>query len=210
MTSTFTGGSAFRARLYDRICALEEKRGLLGWRRQLVGGLTGDVVELGAGTGLNFSHYPADARVLASDRDPVMLARAIERGRDAAADVTLFVADAQGRIPLKDDSTDLVVTGLVMCSIPKPAVALEEVARLLRPGGTFRFMEHVRAPDGSFRGRFQDAVNPVWRRISGGCNCNRRTVETVEGAGFEVKSLQPFKLGPSHVAPHVLVEAVLR
>jgi SAM-dependent methyltransferase len=139
-----------------------------------------------------------------------MLARAIERGRDATADVTLFVADAQGRVPLKNDSTDLVVTGLVMCSIPKPALALEEVARILRPGGTFRFMEHVRGPDGTFRGKFQDAVNPLWRRISGGCNCNRRTVETVEGAGFEVRSLQPFKLGPSHVAPHVLVEAVLR
>ena len=210
MTSTFTGGSAFRARLYDRICSFEEKRGLLGWRRQLVGGLSGDVVELGAGTGLNLVHYPADAHVLASDRDPVMLARAIERGRDAAAEVTLFVADAQGRIPLKDDSTDLVVSGLVMCSIPKPEVALEEVARILRPGGTFRFMEHVRAADGTFRGRFQDAINPVWRRISGGCNCNRRTVETVEGAGFEIRAHQPFKLGPSHVAPHVLVEAVLR
>ena len=210
MTSTFTGGSAFRARLYDRICVLEEKRGLLGWRRQLVGGLSGDVIELGAGTGLNLAHYPADARVFASDRDPVMLERAIDRGRDAAADVSLFVADAQGRIPLSDHSVSLVVSGLVMCSIPKPAVALEEIARILRPGGTFRFMEHVRAAEGSFRGKFQDAVNPLWRRISGGCNCNRRTVSVVEGAGFEVRSLQPFKLGPSHVAPHVLVEAVLR
>ena len=210
MTSTFTGGSAFRARLYDRICSFEEKRGLLGWRRQLVGGLTGDVVELGAGTGRNFAHYPAGTHVLASDRDPAMLSRAIERGRDAAADVTLFVADAQGRIPLRDDSADLVLTGLVFCSIPKPAVALDEVARILKPGGTFRFMEHVRADEGTFRGRFQDAVNPVWRRISGGCNCNRRTVATVEGAGFGVRTLQPFKLGPSHVAPHVLVEAVLR
>jgi SAM-dependent methyltransferase len=196
--------------MYDAICALEEKRGLLGWRRQLVGGLSGDVVELGAGTGLNFPHYAAGARVFASDRDTAMLSRAIDRGREATAEVSLFVADAQGRIPLKSDSVDLVVTSLVFCSTPDPAVALAEVARILRPGGTFRFMEHVRAAEGTFRGRFQDAVNPVWRRISGGCNCNRWTVATVEGAGFEVKSLQPFKLGPSHVAPHVLVEAVLR
>ena len=196
--------------MYDRICALEEKRGLLGWRRQLVGGLSGDVVEFGAGTGLNFAHYPADARVYASDRDPVMLARAIDRAREAVADVSLFVADAQGRIPLKDDSADLIVSGLVMCSIPEPALAVTEVARILKPGGTFRFMEHVRAADGTFRGKFQDIVNPLWLKISGGCNCNRRTVETVEGAGFEIKSMMPFKLGPSHVAPHVLVEAVLR
>jgi SAM-dependent methyltransferase len=210
MTSTFTGGSARRARLYDRICALEEKRGLLGWRRQLVGGLTGDVVEFGAGTGLNFAHYPSDVRVLASDRDPVMLARAIDRAREAKANVTLFVADAQGRIPLKDASADLIVSGLVMCSIPEPAVAVQEVARILKPGGTFRFMEHVRAGDGTFRGKFQDVINPLWLKISGGCNCNRRTVDVVEGAGFEVTSAMDFKLGPPHVAPHVLVEAVLR
>jgi ubiquinone/menaquinone biosynthesis C-methylase UbiE len=210
MTSTFTGGRAFRARLYDRICSFEEKRGLLGWRRQLVGGLSGDVVELGAGTGLNFAHYPPDAHVLASDRDMAMLERAIGRAKDASAHVTVFVADAQGRIPLKDDSVDLVVHSLVLCSTPKPDLALAEIARILRPGGTFRFMEHVRAGEGTFRGRFQDAVNPVWRRVSGGCNCNRRTVETVEAAGFEVRSMQPFKLGPPHVAPHVLVEAVLR
>ncbi|MGH2755282.1 MAG: class I SAM-dependent methyltransferase [Actinomycetota bacterium] len=210
MSSTFTGGSSFRARVYDRICSLEEKKGLLGWRRQLVGGLSGEVVEIGAGTGLNFRHYPADAVVFASDRDPVMLGRAIGRGDEAGASVHIFVADAQGRIPLRDDSADQVVSGLMLCSVPKQGVVLAEVARILRPGGRFRFMEHVRDRDGSFRGRFQDALNPVWRRVSGGCNCNRRTVAEVERAGFEIDSLQTFKLGPPHVAPHVLVEAVLR
>ena len=210
MTSTFTGGSSFRARLYDCICSFEEKRGLLGWRRQLVGGLSGEIVEIGAGTGLNFRHYPADAVVLASDRDPVMLGRAIARGDEAAAEVHIFVANAQGRIPLRDDSADQVVSGLMLCSVPKQALVLAEVARILRPGGRFRFMEHVRDRDGSLRAGFQDAFNPVWRRMSGGCNCNRRTVAEVEHAGFEIRSLQPFKLGPPHIKPHVLVEAVLR
>ena len=199
---------SLHARIYDVVSRFEERRGLLEWRRALVGELTGEVLELGVGTGRNLRHYPAGARVIASDRDPVMLSRAIPRAERAAAKVRLLVADAM-RLPFPDSSADVVVIGLMLCSVPHPQKALAEVARVLRPGGSLRVVEHVRDRDGSVRARVQDAVNPVWRVVSGGCNCNRDTVRSVEEAGFELRRHYEFPIGRSHVAPHVMVDAGL-
>lgn len=207
MGKTFTGGRDFSARIYDVVCGWSERHGLLEARSDLVGGLSGDVVEIGAGTGLNFEHYPTDARVWASDYDPVMLRRAVVRARDARADVSVFVADAM-RLPLADTSVDTIVIGLMLCTVPRPDAVFSEATRVLRPGGRIRFVEHVRAADGSFLARVQDVVNPVWRRISGGCNANRRTVEAMEAAGLTITELRPFRIGRTHVSPHVLGEAV--
>jgi ubiquinone/menaquinone biosynthesis C-methylase UbiE len=207
MASTFTRGNPLHARVYDVICGWCERRGLLEWRQKLVGDLSGNIVELGAGTGLNFPHYPASARVKASDYDAVMLARAVPRARDAAADVELFVADAT-RLPFADESIDVLVWGLMLCSVPDPDAGVAEMRRVLKPGGRVRFVEHVRDEPGSRRAKVQDAVNPAWRLFSGGCNCNRRTVELVEASGFEVREIERGLVGRSHLAPHALVEAV--
>jgi ubiquinone/menaquinone biosynthesis C-methylase UbiE len=205
MAKTFTGGRDFSARVYDVLCGWSERHGLLEWRQRLVGDLTGDVVEIGAGTGRNFSHYPAGAHVLASDYDPVMLGRAVPRAREAAADVSLFLADAM-RLPVGDQSVDTLVIGLMLCSVPKPLATFEEVKRVLRPEGRVRFMEHVRGPDGSFMGRVQDFVNPAWKTISGGCHANRRTVRWMQETGFEVTEMNEFRIGHTHVSPHVMGE----
>jgi ubiquinone/menaquinone biosynthesis C-methylase UbiE len=206
MASTFTRGMSLHAQVYDLVCGHMESIGLLEWRKALVGDLTGTAVELGCGTGKNLPHYPAGATVYASDYDPVMLSRAVERAGESAADVHLFVADAM-RLPLADASVDTVVVGLMFCSVPEPDQALHEVRRVLRPGGALRLVEHVRDSEGTLRARIQDTVNPVWKLISGGCNANRRTAEKVEELGFEVDSLRRFQLGHSHLAPHVMVEA---
>jgi ubiquinone/menaquinone biosynthesis C-methylase UbiE len=179
---------------------------LLDLRRELVGDLAGRVVELGAGTGLNLPHYPRGAEVLASDLDPVMLRRAVPRARAAAADVTLFVADAQ-RLPLADESVDTLVCGLLLCSVPDPDAAVQEFRRVLKPDGRLRVVEHVRDEEGSRRAKIQDLVNPAWRFFSGGCNCNRRTAERIEGADFTIAELERSKVGWTHLAPHVLLEA---
>src|SRR5687768_17903235 len=108
MSSTFTRGQSQHARVYDVICGWQERAGLLEWRRTLVSDLDGEIVELGAGTGRNFEFYPPEARVFASDYDPVMLERAKGRAEGARAEVQLFLADAQ-RLPFPSDSVDTVV-----------------------------------------------------------------------------------------------------
>jgi ubiquinone/menaquinone biosynthesis C-methylase UbiE len=209
MGSTFTRGLGLHARLYDAVCGWEERHGLLEWRKALVGDLDGEVVEIGAGTGLNLMHYPPGARVIASDYDPVMLNRAIPRAASASADVTLLIADAMA-LPFPDASAEVVVIGLMLCSVPKPDVALAEVRRILAPGGRLRVVEHVRAPEGTRKAGMQDRVNPAWRFISGGCNANRRTLESIERAGFTIAEVRDFELGLPHLKPHILAEATLR
>jgi ubiquinone/menaquinone biosynthesis C-methylase UbiE len=204
--STFSKGSPLRVRFYDRMMTRFDRKGLGDWRDRLVGDLTGTVVELGAGTGADLSHYRPDAYVLASDRDPLMLAKAVDRARDSTAPVSLFVADAM-RLPFLDSSVDAVVIALMLCSVPDQARALAEVRRVLKPGGRFRCVEHVRDEEGSKNARFQDRWNPIYTRLSGGCNWNRRTLDGIERAGFELSKVTSFRFGPRPTAPHILVEA---
>jgi ubiquinone/menaquinone biosynthesis C-methylase UbiE len=207
MTSTFTDGSSRHAEIYDRVAGWQERAGFLEWRQKLVADLTGDIVELGAGTGRNFSFYPSETRVFASDFDPVMLERAKGRATLATAEVHLFLADAQ-KLPFASRSIDTLVIGLMLCSVPKPRQALAEARRVLKPGGRLRFVEHVRDPRGGLLARSQDVVNPAWRKISGGCNMNRRTPEVVEAAGFVLSSEDAFRSGVLPLlAPHILAEA---
>ena len=208
MSSTFTRGNPLHARIYDAISGLQEKHGLLEWRRRLVGDLSGDVLEIGSGTGRNFAHYPVDATVYATEFDPVMFAAALPRAEGAGAGVVPLLADGM-RLPFADGAFDVVVIGLALCSIPDPIAAVGEIRRVLKPGGRFRFLEHVRATPGSKRARMQDRVNPFWRAFSGGCNCNRRSADLVANSGLDLTMLVGFELGPPHVKPHVFGEARL-
>jgi ubiquinone/menaquinone biosynthesis C-methylase UbiE len=206
--STFSKGSPLRVRFYDRMMRGFDRKGFADWRDRLVGDLHGTVVELGAGTGANFSHYPATSHVLASDRDELMLTRAKGRAADTAATVSLSVTDVM-RLPFPDASVDAVVIALMLCSVPDQQRALAEVRRVLKPGGRFRCVEHVRDEEGSRNARFQDRWNPIYTRLSGGCNWNRRTLDGIVAAGFDVKEATSFRIGPRPTAPHILVEATL-
>ena len=176
------------AAFWDWASAHEPKKSL-EMRKEIVGGATGRVLEIGCGTGASFAHYSADAQVVATEPDDEMLKRAEKhREEKGLANVELRRAAAQD-LPFEDASFDTIVSCLVFCHVSEDApVALAGIKRLLKPGGTFRFMEHVRNDDSRFGGRFQDIVNPLWKRMLGaGCNCNRRTHQAIEDAGFEIE-----------------------
>jgi ubiquinone/menaquinone biosynthesis C-methylase UbiE len=173
-------------------------------RRRLVGEAAGEVLEVGAGTGLNFPRYERARRVVACEPDEAMRARARRRARRARVPVALVAGDA-GRLPFADASFDTVVFSLVLCSVPRPEEALAEARRVLRPGGEARFYEHVRSERPGLA-RWQDLLARPWRTVNRGCTPNRETVGAVERAGFRVVELERFELPgvPPIVRPHVL------
>lgn len=166
--------------LYDAFMALVEARGFGRWRRWLVDGAEGRVLDVGTGTGRNLPLYGNGTEVVALEPDLGMLKAA--RGRSNGAH--LVVGDAQA-LPFVDDSFDTAVSGLVFCSVPDPQAGLREVRRVLRNKGMLRMLEHVRS-EWRWFARVQDLVQPVYTAIAGGCHPNRRTEETVRAAGFEI------------------------
>jgi ubiquinone/menaquinone biosynthesis C-methylase UbiE len=188
---------------YDRWMARLDRKGGEEHRRRLVEDAEGEVLEVGAGTGMNLPHYRKASRVVGLEPDPGMRARAERRAHRAA--VPAEVVDGDGmNLPFPDDSFDTVVFGLVLCTIPDPASALSEARRVLRPGGRLRFYEHVRSTDPKVA-RSQDRFERPWRWFGRGCHPNRDTPSTIEGTGFEVSVLDRFEMPgvPRIVRPHV-------
>ncbi len=167
--------------LYDALCTVMERTGLGRWRRWLVEGARGRTLDLGTGTGRNLPLYRTDVRVVGVEPAWAPLRRARRR----APAVPLVRARAEA-LPFRDGVFDTVVGGLVFCSVADPGQGLAEVRRVLRPDGALRALEHVRslAP---WKARLQDAVQPFWTRLTGGCHPNRDTERTVEEAGFRIE-----------------------
>jgi ubiquinone/menaquinone biosynthesis C-methylase UbiE len=173
------------SRLYDRMLAGAEQAGLRAWRRELVGRAQGAVLEVGAGTGGNLGLYPPGvSRLVLAEPDRHM--RAVLRsklGNWPEVEVSVAAAEA---LPFADGSFDTVVGTLVLCSVRDPGRALAEIHRVLRPGGTFLFLEHVAAPRGTWTRRAQRLVEPAWKRLAANCHLTRETGALLEGAGFEL------------------------
>jgi ubiquinone/menaquinone biosynthesis C-methylase UbiE len=178
-------------RLYDLFSRRTERRGFGDLRRDVVGSLDGNVLELGAGTGLNLPHYAAGARVVAVEPDDGMASRLETRAESARVPVDVVRAPAE-RLPFADASFDHVVSTVVLCSVESPAQALAEARRVLRPGGDLRFVEHVRAR--GRRGAWQDRLTPLQRRFVGNCHLNRETVAEIEAAGFRLEDVAEVEL----------------
>ena len=190
---------------YDRFTARAEKKSDAGaHRRALVGDAKGEVIEIGAGTGRNLVEYEAAARVVAVEPDPGMRARAERRAARARVPVEVVDGDAQA-LPFPDASFDTAVMSLVLCTIADPGLALGEARRVLRPGGTLRFYEHVRSDDAALAAR-QDRWCRPWRWFGRGCHPNRETIGLIERSGFRVRERTDVPLAgvPSIVRPHVL------
>jgi ubiquinone/menaquinone biosynthesis C-methylase UbiE len=174
-------------------------------RRRLLAGLTGRVLEVGAGNGLNFPHYPATVtEVLAMEPEPYLRHLALAVARQAP--VPIRVVDGTGEaLPAPDGAVDAVVASLVLCTVADPEQALAEVRRVLRPGGRLRFYEHVRAEDPRLA-RWQDWLERPWGWLVGGCHPNRDTVAAITAAGLRLVQLDQFDLQamPPPARPHVL------
>ena len=171
---------------------LGDRAGFAARRRRLLADAEGVVVEIGAGTGLSFRHYPAGVEVLATEPDPHMLKAARRAARRATAKLTLTQAPADA-LPFGDTSADTVVSILVLCSVPDQAVALAEARRVLRPGGRLLLLEHVRAADPHLARR-QDRGERRQVRFAGGCHPNRDTLRAVAAAGFDTTGVRAVTL----------------
>ena len=165
---------------YDRFLAQTEKAGL----RELLSGARGRCLEIGAGTGLNLEHWPdAVDELVLSEPDPHMVARL----RTKLAGSTEPVQAQAERLPFDDDSFDTVALTLVLCTVPDPEAALREIDRVLKPGGRFMFLEHVRAEEPGLA-RWQDRLHTLWYWFGDGCHCNRDTLATIEASPLELES----------------------
>jgi ubiquinone/menaquinone biosynthesis C-methylase UbiE len=180
------GHRAFAA-VYGRLMALADRGWLGDARRALMAQARGDVLEIGAGTGINLRHLPEGCDLVLAEPDPAMRRRleAAVRARGGRARTIAAPAEA---LPLPDASVDTVVATLVLCTVDDPGRALAEARRVLRPDGRLLFLEHVRA-DGR-RGRWQDRLTPLHVRTAAGCRPNRDTVAMIAAAGFDVREMR--------------------
>jgi SAM-dependent methyltransferase len=180
------------ARLYARQSEQAERLGLAARRTQLLDGLTGRVIEIGADNGLNFSHYPASVTEVVAT-EPERHLRALAERTAPGAPVPVTVVDALAEnLPWPDGAFDAAVASLVLCSVENVQAALAELRRVLRPGGELRFFEHVASPRPTARAVQRAADVIVWPRLSGGCHLARETDRLIEAAGFAIESCERF------------------
>jgi SAM-dependent methyltransferase len=204
-----TWGRLF-ARFYDRSLKATEENGLGEMRAALLAGARGRVIEIGAGTGVNLDLYGSEVEDLTLiEPDPHMGARLRERlaagvgdgagasdgsspGGPERSPARLVAAPAEA-IPFPDDTFDTAVATLVLCTVPEPTAAIDELARVLKPGGRLLFIEHVRSEDPD-RAQWQDRFEMPWRFFADGCHCNRDTAAALRASAFQVDRIEQGKL----------------
>lgn len=164
------------------------QRQLGKYRREVVAAASGRVLEVGVGSGLNFPLYGQQVDIVFGiDPSPRLLALARRRAAAAGVRATLVLGSAAA-IPLADHSVDTVVMTWTLCSIPDPLAALREMRRVLKPGGSLRFVEHGLSPDPGVE-RWQHRLTPTWRHVAGGCHLDRKIDDLIRSAGLDLKEL---------------------
>jgi len=177
-------------------------------RRAVVGPARGRVLEIGCGTGTNFTLYSEDAiEVVATDPDTYMLRRAV-KGLTGASRPTVPCRAVAEHLPFKDASFDTVVSTVNFCTVPDPEAGLADIRRVLRPDGEYRFFDHVRYKN-KFGAFWQDLATPVWRWCGAGCHPNRDIEGMIRGAGLEITDLESLTPVPP-IPPFIIVRPVIR
>jgi SAM-dependent methyltransferase len=179
----------------------------------LFGDLHGNVLEIGPGAGANLRYYPPHIHWLGVEPNPYMhcyLLQSIHALGLLAQNFRIDPGDRSGsRLPAADESVDAVVSTLVLCSVANPAATMQEILRVLKPGGRFAFIEHVAAEQGSRLRTWQDRLQPLWTPLADGCHPNRETWTTISHAGFAHVDIEHYhSLGSSLAAPHIAGTAI--
>ena len=195
------------ARFFHRFCGRDRGKGERELRRELLAGVSGRVLEVGAGNGINFEHYPTGvAELIAVEPEPYLRSQAEQAAAEAPVPVRVLGGVAAA-LDVAADSIDVVVVSGVLCSVPDQRAALREFHRVLRDGGELRFYEHVRSGRPAFA-RWQQRVDSLWSRLMGGCHPDRDTLAAILDAGFRLERYRSFWFPPSAriypVAPRIL------
>ena len=173
---------------YDHIMSASETATLQTHREALIPQAAGRVLEIGGGTGANLPFYAGLETLTVTEPERPMMHRLQRRLRGRSPEALLVRAPAED-LPFEDDSFDVAVSTLVLCTVDDQPRALRELRRVLKPGGRLLFIEHVRADDERLA-RWQDRLNGLQTRLGHGCNCNRPTIETITAAGFDITTLE--------------------
>ena len=194
--------SYFMAKFYNSTMKQSETLCLGQWRSELLSKLSGDVLEIGAGTGVNLQYYPDCVhRLVLSEPEPQMYKQLEHCICQSNRKQVQAISDGAEQLELPDESFDYVVSTLVLCSVNNQARALGEVYRLLRPGGAFVFIEHVAAENNPVLLQWQRRWEPFWRFFCGNCHLTKRTLEAIEDIGLQIESLNEVSmLGAAAVA----------
>ena len=182
-----------RAEFSDALNAKADAQGYAEVRRELVEGLSGHVLEVGCGTGSMFQYYPAGVTGLdAIEPEADFRAVAVAKAERSEGRIRAAAGDGMA-LAFEDASFDAVVFGLVLCSVPSVERVVAEAFRVLRPGGSFRALEHVRS-ERAVSGALMDLMNPVWLKLNKqGCNWNRNPLAAIAASGIVIDDLKPFQ-----------------
>jgi len=195
--------------MYDRSLSGAEAECLGDWRRELLLGARGDVLEIGAGTGANIAHYPPSVRRLVLAEPNAGMRARLKRKLGDRPEVTVIDATAEV-IPLPDRAFDVVVSTMVLCSVDSPGRSLAEVWRVLRPGGCLLFLEHVAAEGRPDRLRWQRLLEPVWRCMAGNCHLTRHTLDVIAEMGFTLEDARRESIRKVHGVVRPSIRGVAR
>lgn len=174
-------------------------------KAQKMQNLSGDVLELGPGNGINFRYYPAGVNLIAVEPNPAMYQRLQVSANNSLANVEIK-QDLLENLALADNSVDAVVCTLVLCTVPDPEKILQEVLRILKPGGQYIFVEHVGAPSGSMKRKVQNVLFKPWKYLFEGCCTNRDTTNLLQSVGFSKINVEAFESQamPAPISPNIV------
>ena len=199
--------SYLMAFFYDKVMKSTEDACLIDWRKELLKGVDGKVLEIGAGTGASLLLYPRTTKIelFLSEPDKSMRRQLSDKVKQSAKDNLYILNSSAEQIDSKNDTYDFVFLSLVCCSVKDVDLALSEIKRVLKPDGKFIFLEHVAAHAGTNRRKWQDRLNTIWGFVAGNCHLNRETEQSIIDAGFKIEQIkrESLRKAPSIVRPTI-------